>query len=110
MSLLAQVHEFDLATFVAEAPITVTPEPLPRATGQDTRPLRAGYAGHLIRIANKLQERARRDPAVAEKLDANEKWLEFARTTLEECNRNDDIEGWECGRPSQDFTREEEDA
>mmetsp|Transcript_5879 Transcript_5879/g.16479 ORF Transcript_5879/g.16479 Transcript_5879/m.16479 type:complete len:509 (+) Transcript_5879:402-1928(+) len=101
------VLDFDLATFVARAPLTVTPEPLPGSSRGPT-PLRAGYIGHLTRIGNKLIDRARKYPDIAESLAANEEWQSYVSTTLEECNQKDDIENWACGRPAQAFGEDDE--
>eukprot|EP00191_Tetraselmis_sp_GSL018_P007983 CAMPEP_0177603502 /NCGR_PEP_ID=MMETSP0419_2-20121207/15551_1 /TAXON_ID=582737 /ORGANISM="Tetraselmis sp., Strain GSL018" /LENGTH=505 /DNA_ID=CAMNT_0019097287 /DNA_START=213 /DNA_END=1731 /DNA_ORIENTATION=- len=95
------VFNFDLPTFVATAEKEVTPEPLPNAE-REPRPLRAGYIGHLTRIANKLLDQAKKDPSVDDALRANEKWAHYVQTTLDECNKSGDIFAWDCGRPEQE--------
>jgi serine/threonine-protein phosphatase 6 regulatory subunit 3 len=102
------VADFDLATFVARAPIEVTPEPLPNSA-RPAQTLRAGYVGHLTRIANKLLDQASKREDIQRVLNGNAQWKEFVGTTLETCNRNDNIDTWQCGRPTQEFFAEDED-
>jgi len=101
------VDDFDLASFVARAPIDVTPEPLPDSS-RTAQTLRAGYVGHLTRIANKLLDQGSKREDIQKTLDANPAWKTFVDTTLQTCNRNDDIENWECGRPAQEFGPEDD--
>ncbi|CAA0834057.1 SIT4 phosphatase-associated family protein [Striga hermonthica] len=73
---------------------------------------RAGYFGHLTRIANKLVQLG--NSVVQTHLQENSEWNEWRTTVLQERIMIENVYRWACGRPTalQDRTRDsdEEDA
>ncbi|PIN15055.1 SAP family cell cycle dependent phosphatase-associated protein [Handroanthus impetiginosus] len=69
---------------------------------------RAGYLGHLTRIANKLVQLGNSDNRIQTQLKENSEWNEWQTTVLQERNTIENVSRWACGRPTalQDRTRE----
>ncbi|KAL6516668.1 hypothetical protein OROGR_019973 [Orobanche gracilis] len=67
---------------------------------------RAGYFGHLTRIANKLVQLG--NSAIQTHLQENSEWNEWRTTVLQERGMIENIFRWACGRPTalQDRTRD----
>ncbi|KAI8465398.1 MAG: hypothetical protein J3K34DRAFT_525395 [Monoraphidium minutum] len=98
----AVAHAFGacgLVPWLAGLPAEVTPAARPRGP-PPKGPLRAGYLGHVTRIANLLAEAAAERPAVADALAADAAWADFAGGELRRRNELEDVGRWECGRPS----------
>ncbi|GBF89982.1 hypothetical protein Rsub_02688 [Raphidocelis subcapitata] len=88
-----------LVAWLAGLPTAVTPRARPG--GPEPRgPLRAGYLGHVTRMANLLIDAASQKPAVADALAADEAWAAFAAGELQRRNEIEDVTHWECGRPT----------
>ncbi|XP_011089914.1 serine/threonine-protein phosphatase 6 regulatory subunit 3 isoform X1 [Sesamum indicum] len=69
---------------------------------------RAGYFGHLTRIANKLIQLGNSDSRIQRHLQENNEWSAWQTTVLQERNMVENVYRWACGRPSalQDRTRD----
>ncbi|KAL0390530.1 UNVERIFIED_CONTAM: Serine/threonine-protein phosphatase 6 regulatory subunit [Sesamum calycinum] len=69
---------------------------------------RAGYFGHLTRIANKLIQLGNSDSHIQRHLQENNEWSAWQTTVLQERNMVENVYRWACGRPSalQDRTRD----
>ncbi|KAL6508799.1 hypothetical protein OROHE_021358 [Orobanche hederae] len=67
---------------------------------------RAGYFGHLTRIANKLVQLG--NSAIQTHLQENSEWNEWRTTVLQERGMIENIFRWACGRPTalQDRTQD----
>ncbi|KAL0436905.1 UNVERIFIED_CONTAM: Ubiquitin-like protein 5 [Sesamum radiatum] len=69
---------------------------------------RAGYFGHLTRIANKLIQLGNSDSRIQRHFQENNEWSAWQTTVLQERNMVENVYRWACGRPSalQDRTRD----
>ncbi|CAA0812002.1 SIT4 phosphatase-associated family protein [Striga hermonthica] len=67
---------------------------------------RAGYFGHLTRIANKLVQLG--NSVIETHLQENSEWNEWQKTVLQERGMIENVYRWACGRPTalQDRTRD----
>ncbi|KAL6766307.1 hypothetical protein ACKKBG_A35495 [Auxenochlorella protothecoides x Auxenochlorella symbiontica] len=98
-----------LLRWLLDAPREVRPAPAPAdAPAPDAakrpapRPLRAGYAGHLTHLANRLVATAEEEGGalVREALRASPEWEAFVRDQLEPRNALESVFAWQCGRPT----------
>jgi serine/threonine-protein phosphatase 6 regulatory subunit 3 len=90
--------EASLPKWLRGAPKEVTPAPLPGGTTKG--PLRAGYLGHITRIANVLAEVAAAREDVAQRLQVDADWQALVAEDVGPRNRLEDVNTWECGRPA----------
>lgn len=88
-----------LVSWLSSLPVMVDPTPRPGAP-PPKGPLRAGYLGHVTRMANLLVEAAASKQAVADALASDESWQRFAVGELQRRNEVEDVSQWECGRPA----------
>jgi len=88
-----------LVGWLSGLPTQVMPQRRPG--GPEPRgPLRAGYLGHVTRMANLLLDAASQKPAVAEALAGDAEWERFVAGELQRRNEMEDVSRWECGRPT----------
>jgi serine/threonine-protein phosphatase 6 regulatory subunit 3 len=88
-----------LVGWLSGLPLEVTP--LRRPGGPEPKgPLRAGYLGHVTRMAVLLRDAAEQKPLVAEALAADPEWQRYVDGELKRRTEIEDVTQWECGRPT----------
>ncbi|GAB4814745.1 hypothetical protein N2152v2_001791 [Parachlorella kessleri] len=95
------LRDCKLLSWLTSAPDQVTPTPREGdARGGQRRPWRAGYTGHLTRLANKLVQVAAARPKLDGYLKAADSWQQYVADTLNPRNALENTNAWQCGRPS----------
>eukprot|EP00894_Picocystis_sp_ML_P000363 jgi/Pico_ML_1/50880/g2010.t1 len=90
----------DLIGTLVTASETVTPEPRPGDyNGRCKQPLRAGYMGHITRIANKLLSVTEQYDSILDLLAKDDRWQSWMEGTLRPRNDVENVGSWQCGRP-----------
>ncbi|ONK70694.1 uncharacterized protein A4U43_C04F550 [Asparagus officinalis] len=73
------------------------------------RPPRAGYVGHITRIANKLIQVGNCNDHIQKYLQENAEWSDWQTNVLQERNTVENVYRWACGRPTTMQERRESD-
>lgn len=90
----------DLIGTLVTASETVSPKPRPGDyNGRCKMPLRAGYMGHITRIANKLLSVTEQYDSVLDLLSKDDRWQSWMEDTLRPRNDVENVGSWQCGRP-----------
>lgn len=83
-----------------ENPIVSCDENKPTVPAPGRVPPKAGYVGHLTRIANKLCHLAANNHYLQAFLQENQKWMDWETTVLSSRNSVENVYQWACGRPT----------
>lgn len=91
-----------LLDWLIRLPTDVTPTPRPglEAAAEGRAPLRAGYMGHITTLANRLIELYDSQEAIKGQMNGHEGWSEWVEKVLAPRNELEDVQRWQCGRPS----------
>lgn len=84
---------------------------LPTIPAADKKLPRAGYLGHITRIANKIVQLGQGNKSIQTYIQENGEWNEWHATVLQERNVVENVYRWACGRPTalHDRTRDSDD-
>lgn len=71
--------------------------------------LRAGYLGHAIQISNIIEQAAATHPEISRHIESYTEWQKYFASVVEPVNQKEDLDAWECGRPTDGIPRISED-
>ncbi|KAI3432394.1 hypothetical protein D9Q98_003950 [Chlorella vulgaris] len=96
------VQDCGLLQWLVTAPTEVAPAARPgdeHAAGR--RPLRAGYAGHVTQISNRLIQIANEgQQQLRAAMEGDPGWQAYVKERLEPRNAQENVFAWKCGRPT----------
>ncbi|KAK9864952.1 hypothetical protein WJX84_000145 [Apatococcus fuscideae] len=94
-------EECQLLQWMTGAKIEIMPDPHPYDTRAKLRqPLRAGYIGQIINLANRLLALSIERELISSFLNGNDAWETWVRDVLEPTNKLQSPTAWQCGVPN----------
>ncbi|PSC73252.1 serine threonine-phosphatase 6 regulatory subunit 3-like isoform X1 [Micractinium conductrix] len=92
-----------LLGWLVDAPLEVVPAPRPgdARSAEQRKPLRAGYAGHVTAMSNRLIQLANDgQQQLQAAMEGDQRWQQYVRERLEPRNAQENVYAWKCGRPT----------
>ncbi|KAK1261120.1 hypothetical protein QJS04_geneDACA002427 [Acorus gramineus] len=81
-------------------PILSSDSSQPTVPAAGRKPPRAGYVGHITRIANQLVQHGNEIDFIHAHLQEKVEWIDWQTNTLQERNTVENVYRWACGRPT----------